>query len=120
VVSSWPDDGKLAAAAAKAQMVGSLWNPGALPEFDFEIGGTMLKVVGPMIDSDQVTRQLECQREMQEKLTVLIGLAERAGWSWHEIAVALMELTEEYAVDMHSAMVCARQAAKFARAKTLH
>lgn len=80
----------------------------------------MLKVVEQMFDSDQATRELECQHALHERLIMLIGLAERAGWSWHEIAVALMELTEKYASDMRANMVSARQAAKFARPKTLH
>ncbi|HXV31537.1 MAG TPA: hypothetical protein VD840_14510 [Sinorhizobium sp.] len=70
--------------------------------------------------SDPAARQLECEHAMREKLEILIALAERTGWSRHEIALALMDLTENYAADMQSETMDARQPAMLATVKVLH
>ncbi|WEX79004.1 hypothetical protein PYH37_003977 [Sinorhizobium numidicum] len=62
----------------------------------------MLKVVAPTIHQDNSERQRQCQRAMEEEFQALTSLAESAGWSWQEIALALMELTEEYVMVMRS------------------
>lgn len=41
-------------------------------------------------------RDLECQFAMHAQFELLTGLAERLGWRWDEIALALLELTDEY------------------------
>ncbi|MQW90515.1 hypothetical protein [Sinorhizobium saheli] len=63
----------------------------------------MPRVVGPNIRSNpQVDRWPECQRAIQDEFEILTGIAENAGWSWQEIVLALMELTEAYALAMRS------------------
>lgn len=41
-------------------------------------------------------RERECQLAMREEFEVLTDLAERLGWHWDEIALAMLELTEGY------------------------
>lgn len=57
---------------------------------------------------------------MRERLEILIALAERTGWSRHEIALALMDLTENYAAGMNSETMDARRPALAAPARVLH
>ncbi|MCA1365854.1 hypothetical protein I6F15_00320 [Bradyrhizobium sp. BRP14] len=60
----------------------------------------MSKIVAPAVHDDHPERQLECQRAIDCEFQALTGIAERAGWSWQEIALALMDLTEEYVMEM--------------------
>lgn len=41
-------------------------------------------------------RDFQCQRAMSDQFQLLTASAERAGWSWDEIAMALLELTDDY------------------------
>ncbi|THK33972.1 hypothetical protein EHS39_32870 [Ensifer sp. MPMI2T] len=49
---------------------------------------------------DHRSRDLECQRAMGDDFQLLIAVAESEGWTWQEIALALMELTEDYVAAM--------------------
>lgn len=75
-----------------------------------------------MVDNSRgpEARQLECEHAMRERLEILIALAERTGWSRHEIALALMDLTENYAAGMNSETMDARRPALAAPARVLH
>lgn len=41
-------------------------------------------------------RDFQCQRAMSDQFQFLTASAEHAGWSWDEIAMALLELTDDY------------------------
>jgi hypothetical protein len=60
----------------------------------------MSKIIAPAVHDDHPERQLECQRAIDSEFQALTIIAERAGWSWQEIALALMDLTEEYVMEM--------------------
>ncbi len=61
-------------------------------------------------------RDFECQLAMSDQFRILTEFAEHAGWSWDEIAVALLELTDEYVAAMRTplrpAMACTKLAPK--------
>ncbi|OWZ93250.1 hypothetical protein B9J07_11320 [Sinorhizobium sp. LM21] len=49
-------------------------------------------------------RELECATALREEFQLLTDLAERVGWHWDEIALALLELTDEYAATQRAAV----------------
>ncbi|MQX16261.1 hypothetical protein GHK62_16225 [Sinorhizobium terangae] len=57
----------------------------------------MTKALAQNICPDHRDRDLECQRAMGDDFQLLIAVAESEGWTWQEIALALLELTEDYA-----------------------
>ncbi|AUX80086.1 hypothetical protein [Sinorhizobium fredii] len=81
----------------------------------------MPKVTDTITQPQPPDRRVECERALEEDFQIFTSLAESAGWTWQEIALALMELTEDYVIAM-------RMAAKMAEAtpvafpgnKTLH
>ncbi|MGF6172403.1 hypothetical protein [Ensifer sp. 4252] len=54
-------------------------------------------IAGPKNIGSPTEREFECRFAMREEFEVLTYLAERAGWRWDEIALALLELTDEFA-----------------------
>lgn len=60
----------------------------------------MAKALAQNICPDHRDRDLECQRAMGDDFQLLIAIAENEGWTWQEIALALMELTEDYVAAM--------------------
>ncbi|MBP1882211.1 hypothetical protein [Sinorhizobium mexicanum] len=62
----------------------------------------MSKALAQNIRNDHRDRDLECQRAMGDDFELLIAVAESEGWTWQEIALALMELTEEYVAAMRA------------------
>ncbi|OAP39985.1 hypothetical protein AU381_10620 [Sinorhizobium glycinis] len=60
----------------------------------------MPKFTDTTIFPQPADRRFECQRALEEDFQVFTSLAEGAGWSWQEIALALMELTEDYVMAM--------------------
>ena len=59
----------------------------------------MVKTIQTNVDA-VTERDFECQSAMSEQFRVLTEFAERGGWSWDEIAMALLELTDDYATAM--------------------
>ncbi|MBP2234712.1 hypothetical protein J2Z31_001202 [Sinorhizobium kostiense] len=58
----------------------------------------MTKLVLTAICEHSGDRQRECERALNDEFDALTRAAEGAGWSWEEIALALMELVEQYVV----------------------
>lgn len=81
----------------------------------------MTKITSDVFE-ERVERQRECERALSYEFESLTKRAESAGWSWEEIALALMELVEQYVL----ATACSRniaqepEAALRAKSKTLH
>ncbi|MFK0275156.1 hypothetical protein ACIQUG_15840 [Ensifer sp. NPDC090286] len=66
-------------------------------------------------------RELECATALREEFELLTDLAERAGWHWDEIALALLELTDEYAATQRAAVaVSGRRLSAVTVPKTRH
>ncbi|WDZ77530.1 hypothetical protein PWG15_03185 [Ensifer adhaerens] len=66
-------------------------------------------------------RDLECGFTLEEEFGLLTDLAERAGWRWDEIALALLELTDEYASAHRSDLALVRHPTRgVAALKTRH
>lgn len=58
----------------------------------------MTKFVLTAVCEHSGDRQRECERALNYEFDALTRAAESAGWSWEEIALALMELVEQYVV----------------------
>ncbi|PDT81463.1 hypothetical protein [Sinorhizobium sp. BJ1] len=81
----------------------------------------MPKVTDTISYPQPTDRRLECERALEEDFQVFTSLAEGAGWSWQEIALALMELTEDYVMAMStSTKIAESNTAPFPGNKTLH
>jgi len=66
-------------------------------------------------------RELECATALREEFELLTDLAERAGWHWDEIALALLELADEYAATQRAAVaVSGRRLSAVTVPKTRH
>ncbi|PDT46880.1 hypothetical protein [Sinorhizobium fredii] len=70
----------------------------------------MPKVTNTITQPQPTDRRLECERALEEDFQVFTSLAEGAGWSWQEIALALMELTEDYVMAMRMSTKIAENA----------
>ncbi|OCP07155.1 MULTISPECIES: hypothetical protein [unclassified Ensifer] len=66
-------------------------------------------------------RELECQSAIRDEFELLTDIAERSGWRWDEIALALLELTDEYASAHRAGLVpIARPSGLCVLTKTRH
>ncbi|WP_077962067.1 hypothetical protein [Ensifer adhaerens] len=54
-------------------------------------------------------REIECATALREEFELLADLAERVGWHWDEIALALLELTDEYAATQRTGVAVDRR-----------
>ena len=79
-----------------------------------------MPVIGPIINRQQTNRELECERALEDEFLVLTGLAEDAGWSWQEIALAMMELTEQYVAAMRPSSAMEARSLLRTHSKQLH
>lgn len=79
-----------------------------------------MPVIGPIIGRPQNNRELECQRAIEDEFLVLTGLAEDAGWSWQEIALAMMDLTEQYVAAMRPSTAVEARSLLRMHSKILH
>ncbi|MDK1489641.1 hypothetical protein QN219_06165 [Sinorhizobium sp. 7-81] len=93
--------------------------PGCSRSSFSEQGGTMPKALAQNIGHDHPDRDLECQRALDDDFHLLIALAESEGWTWQEIALALMELTEDYVMAMRLDAEM-KQGVSTAASRTLH
>ncbi|MDX0629546.1 hypothetical protein GOC91_25420 [Sinorhizobium medicae] len=79
-----------------------------------------MPVISPTVHSQQISRELECQRALEDEFLVLTALAEEAGWSWQEIALAMMELTEQYVAAMRPSSAMEARSLLRMHSKSLH
>ncbi|ABR62861.1 hypothetical protein [Sinorhizobium medicae] len=79
-----------------------------------------MPVISPTVHSQQISRELECQRALEDEFLVLTALAEEAGWSWQEIALAMMELTEQYVAAMRPGSAMEARSLLRMHSKSLH
>ncbi|MDK1386759.1 hypothetical protein QN224_15220 [Sinorhizobium sp. 8-89] len=79
----------------------------------------MPKALAQNIRHNHPDRDLECQRALDDDFHLLIALAESEGWTWQEIALALMELTEDYVMAMRLDAEM-KQGVSAAVSRTLH
>ncbi|MDX0451938.1 hypothetical protein BMJ34_01380 [Sinorhizobium medicae] len=79
-----------------------------------------MPVISPNVYSQQISRELECQRALEDEYLVLTALAEEAGWSWQEIALAMMELTEQYVAAMRPSSAMEARSLLRMHSKSLH
>ncbi|MEI2297667.1 hypothetical protein [Ensifer sp. MJa1] len=77
-------------------------------------------ISGPKHLQAFVGRELECQGAMREEFELLTELAERSGWRWDEIALALLELTSDYACAQGAAVIVSPQPRRGCELKTRH
>ncbi|MCK3779460.1 hypothetical protein MZK49_22440 [Ensifer sesbaniae] len=61
----------------------------------------MVKTIETNVDAG-AGRDFECQLAMSDQFRLLTEFAEHAGWSWDEIAMALLELTDDYVAAMRT------------------
>ena len=80
----------------------------------------MPKVTDTITQTQPTDRRLECERALEEDFQVFTSLAEAAGWTWQEIALALMELTEDYVMAMRMSTKIADDSVPFPGNETLH
>lgn len=71
---------------------------------------------------ERAERQRECERALNCEFETLTRWAESAGWSWEEIALALMELVEQYVLATACTSTIAQDSAAVrpSKSKTLH
>ncbi|OHV81864.1 hypothetical protein [Ensifer sp. LCM 4579] len=71
---------------------------------------------------ERAERQRECERALNCEFETLTSWAESAGWSWEEIALALMELVEQYVLATACTSTIAQDpsAVRPSKSKTLH
>ncbi|MCG5487575.1 MAG: hypothetical protein KK482_28575 [Sinorhizobium meliloti] len=79
-----------------------------------------MPVISPTIHTQQNSRELECQRAMEDEFLVFTALAEEAGWSWQEIALAMLELTEQYVAAMRPSSAMEARSMLRSHSKSLH
>lgn len=81
----------------------------------------MTKITSDVFE-ERVERQRECERALNCEFEALTKWAESAGWSWEEIALALMELVEQYVLATACSHNIAQEpeAAFHTKSKTLH
>jgi len=72
----------------------------------------MVKTIETNVDAG-AERGFECQLAMSDQFRLLTECAERAGWSWDEIAIALLDLTDDYVAAMRTPLEAAVECAKF-------
>ena len=70
----------------------------------------MVKTIETNVDAG-AERGFECQLAMSDQFRLLTECAERAGWSWDEIAIALLDLTDDYVAAMGRPLEAAVEAA---------
>lgn len=61
-------------------------------------------IAAPKSTGIDARRELECSFAMHEQFEQLTDLARRMGWHWDEIALALLELTDEYVSTQRSGL----------------
>ncbi|WP_065372959.1 hypothetical protein [Ensifer adhaerens] len=72
----------------------------------------MVKTIETNVDVG-AERGFACQLAMSDQFRLLTEFAERAGWSWDEIAIALLELTDDYVAAMRTPVEAAGGRANF-------
>lgn len=80
----------------------------------------MVRTIETNVDAG-AERDFQCQLAMSDQFQLLTQCAERAGWSWDEIAMALLELTDDYVAAMRTPAETVVARAKIApRSNTRH